>query len=102
MKKYSTISIAISVITLICTLYQDYRLAKMFQLADGKTQALFSFIEIGQLYIKEYIGVSAFIGLLFGILSIVKKENRNYVKFAILINVIAVMLLFSRFWRFLI
>ena len=63
---------------------------------------LLKFIEIGQLYIKEYIGVSSFIGLLFGILSIVKKENRNYVKFAILINVIAMMLLFSRFWRFLI
>lgn len=101
MKKYQ-ISIILSLICICGIVFQNYRLAEMYNKSTGKNRALFGMTEILQLEVKLYLGIALIIGLTFGVLAIRKLENKSLSILSIILNVIGIIFLFVRFWTMMI
>ena len=101
MKKYQ-ISILISLVCICGIVFQNYRLAEMFNQSTGKNRALFGLTEIRQLDVKLYLGIVLIVALVFGILAIRKAENRQFSILSIVLSVIGIVLLFINLWRMLV
>ena len=101
MRKY-LISIFISVSCFVGIIFQNYRLAEMYNKSRGKNRALFGITELIQLDIKLYIGIGLLASLLLGIIAIRKKENRMLSILSIMLSFIFIILLFIRLWKYFI
>ncbi len=101
MKKYQ-VSIFFSLVSITGIVYQNYRLAEMFNTSTGKTRALFGITEVSQLDVKVYLGLVSIISLIFAVLALWKKENRKLAWLSIGLSGVAIILLFIRFWKLMI
>jgi hypothetical protein len=99
--KLSLISIAFSFISVALTLYQNYRLACMYELAQGKTKALFGITEIREMDKKVYIGIISIAALIIGYIALRKQENKKLAMTAIFLGVLSIALLFIRLWTYI-
>lgn len=97
MKKHE-ISILISLMCICGIVFQNYRLADMFNKSRGKNRALFGITELAQLEVKLYIGIVLIVGLVFGILAIRKAENIQLSILSIILSVSGIILLYTRLW----
>ena len=97
MKKYQ-ISILFSLVCICGIVFQNYRLAEMFNKSRGKNRALFGITELIQLDVKLYLGIVLVVSLVFGILAIRKAENKQLSILSIILSVIGIILLFIRLW----
>lgn len=95
-------SIILGIISIFGIIYQNYKLAHIYNNSDGKTKALFGIIELAQIDLKIYLGIISILGIILGVFAIRRNENKIYFTTAILLNVIGFILLFIRFWRNLI
>jgi hypothetical protein len=92
----------LGVIVIIGTVIQNYRLAKMYLNADGKTRAMFGITELVELHIKFYLGFGVIIGLFFAWLAKQRKEKSRNIYVGVILNLMALCLLFIRIWRLMI
>ena len=97
MKKYQ-VSILISLFCICGIVFQNYRLAVMFNKSKGKNRALFGITELAQLDVKLYLGIFLVVALAFGIFAIRKTENRQFSILSIILSIIGIILLFVRLW----
>ncbi|MGE5107920.1 MAG: hypothetical protein ACM3H8_10270 [Sphingobacteriales bacterium] len=100
--KFSISSIIISVGCVVYLLILNYNLAQHYLSADGKTQALFGIIELTWLSYKIYVVPFLMLSLVFWILSIRKKEAKSLSILAAILSTLSVVLLFIRFWTWMI
>lgn len=100
MKKFSIISIVLSSISIACILFDNYKLAELYTESDGKTRALFGFIELVHFENKLYFGLISLIGLTFGLIAVRKKEDVSLTLTAIAIAVLSFPFLFIRWWSY--
>jgi len=101
MKRY-LISIFISIACIASIIFENYRLAEMYNKSTGKTRALFGITEFLRLDIKLYIGVGLLMSFILGILAIRRNENRKLSILSIVLSVISIILLFIRLWAYFI
>ncbi len=101
MKRY-VISIFLSLISILGIIFQNYRLAVMYNESGGKNRALFGITEIAQYDIKLYLGIFLFVALLIGIIAIRRKENKIFSLLSIIVSLIGIILLFFRIWTIMI
>ena len=101
MKKYQ-ISILISLVCICGIVFQNYRLAEMFNKSRGKNRALFGITELVELDVKLYLGIVLIVALIIGILAIRKAENRQFSILSIVLSVIGIILLFIRMWTMMV
>lgn len=100
MKKYSVASIILSLICIGATVFQNFRLLRMYRQARGKDKALFGITEISELDVKLYIGIGIVFGLILALVAIRKKENRTLSYTAVLFALLSSLLLFVRLWTY--
>ena len=101
MKKYQ-ISIFLSIISICGIIFHNYKLAKIYLKVDGKTKALFGITELVHLDMKVYIGLVSLTSLTFGIIGLLKKENKLRSTLSICLSGISIILIFIRFWKLMI
>lgn len=101
MKKYAFISLVLSLISISGNIFQNYRLAELYNKSTGKTRALFGLIELTQLYIKIYLGIVSIVALIFAIIAFRKNENRILTLLSIILSVISFTLLYVRLFVYL-
>ena len=96
---YLGISICISLISILATLFINYRIAKEYLRVDGETQALFGIKELYQFGYQYYI---VFLGLISFLLMILSKKelNQRGKRIAgIFFSLFAIAIIFLRVWR---
>lgn len=99
--KWSLISLALSFLSLLCLVKIDAEIAARYIAASGKTRALFGIIEIQYLGYKFWVGVVAFATLIFSIVAIRKRE-RGIAWLSAFVSICLILLVFLRFWRWMI
>lgn len=87
---------------IIGTVIQNYRLAEMYLNADGKTRALFGITELVELHIKFYLSFGVIIGLFFAWFAKQRKEKSRSIYVGVILNLLALCLLFIRIWRLIV
>ncbi|MBF6642399.1 hypothetical protein IVB69_12985 [Flavobacterium sp. J49] len=101
MKKYH-ISIFISLVSIIGIIYQNYRIAQIFNESRGKNRALFGITELTRLDVKLYLGLALIVSFIFGILSIRKREDFYFSILSVVLSFIGINLLFIKVWTWMI
>lgn len=94
----SKISILISVIAIIVAIWIQYDLFIGYELATGKTRALYG---LKQLFYKDYLAIGG-TGLLLSIISILKKEKLKMVVLSSGLAITAMLLLVLGVWSWFI
>ncbi len=94
----SKISILISVIAIIAAIWIQYDLFIGYEMATGKTRALYG---LKHLFYMDYLAIGG-IGLLLSIISIFKKEKLKTVVLSSGLAVTSILLLALEIWRWLV
>ena len=98
---FSKISISLNIIFAIIILKINYDISQKYLLADGKTQALFSFVEMSYFY-QYYFLILIIFAVIAAIVAKRKKENKTLVLISFILSVTSVLLIFLRVWRIVI
>jgi hypothetical protein len=83
------------------TLIINKQISVRYLNADGKTKALYGFIEMQYFYIY-YLVLPALAGLILGIVSLRKEQTKTASAIAVLVACITIALVFLRIWRFMV
>ena len=99
--KYSTLSLLIGIVDILALVYINSLIAERYVHADGKTRAFFSLIEMG-FYYKFYLLIPIVLGLVLARVAYRRKENKIMTIIGILSNLLAVVIMFTSIWKFMI
>jgi len=100
--KFSIISLLLAFASIICTIFLNYRLAKLYIAADGKTRALFGIVEISNYAYKIWVFIGGILALILAIIALKKKESKIIYRLSFLLSLITMLLVFIRFWKWMI
>ena len=96
-KRFLSVSILLSVISITLTLLINLKIAKEYQHVHGKNRALFGITEIFRFDYQFYVLLIGLIALSFSILAKSNKFINKYL--AIILSTIAITIVFLRIWR---
>ena len=91
--QFLKVSITLSIISILITLWINIKIAKVYLNSDGKTQALF-FTEFTFGY-QYYIVLIGMISLIFALYSLGKSKKL----LSIFLSLLAILFVFVRIWR---
>jgi len=100
--RFSIISSSLGIVSIICTVILNYRLAKSYIAADGKTKAMFGIIEISNWGYKIWFFIGGLLAFVLAIIALKKKESKITYRLSFLLSLIAMLLVFIRFWKWMI
>lgn len=96
--KFSVISILLSLTTLFLSVKINLDILNDYLSTDGKSQALYGFIELKYLY-KYYFLIISLLSLLFVVFSFKNKESKSLKYSAVFILILGVSSVFIGFWK---
>ena len=96
MKKSFYISLSLSILSIIFTVFINIQIAKEYLRVDGKTKALFGIKELLQFSYQYYVAI---LGILALLLALFSKENQKSIILSASLAIISVALVFLRIWR---
>ena len=97
--KYLEVSISLSLISIIVTVFINSQIAKAYLKSDGKTRALFGLNELLQFGYQYYVIIPGIISLIFAILSLKINTQGSKKISALLLSLFAIVIVFARIWR---
>jgi len=100
--KFSFISLFISIASIVSTTILNYHLAQSYLTAGGKTKALFGIIEISRLNYKLWFFIGGLIAFIAAIIAVKRKENKKLYRVSFILSLVAMILVFIRFWKWMI
>lgn len=98
-KRYTRISILLSVVSLSLTLFINIRIAKEYLRVDRKTQIWFWMTEQIQFGYQYYVALIGIAAMVFALLSLRTANKKTVVIVAVALSVVAIALVFMRIWR---
>lgn len=101
-RKYSIISLIISGLCILITIYINFNISQRYLQSDRKTQLLFVIIEKLVFYYQYYFAGLSLAALIFAILSTKRKENRLINLIAYIVGLFSLIIIFLRVWRLMI
>ncbi len=99
--KFSILSILLSLLTLLLSIRVNLLILNDYLNADGKTQALFAFLELNYLY-KYYFILVAMLSAFFLFIAYKKDELKNLKTIALLLLVLGMISIFLEIWKWFI
>ena len=95
-------SIALSLLSIIITIFINIIIADEYRHVDGKTKALFGIKELIQFGFQYYVALLGVIALILSIMSFRSNIKRGIKYTSVALSIIALMVVFARIWRFFI
>jgi hypothetical protein len=92
----------ISVISIIGIITLNYNLAKLYIAASPKSKALFGIQELSRLSYKIELFIAGLVAFILSVIAFRKNENKTICRFSLFVSLIAMILVFIRFWRWMI
>lgn len=99
--KFSAISILLSLTTLFLSVKINFDILNDYLLTDGKSQALYGFIELKYSY-KYYFLIISLFSLLFMVFAFKTKELKAFKYSAVFILILGISSVFIGFWKWLV
>ena len=96
---YLHTSIVISIISILTTMYINYKIADTYLRTRGKTRALYGLMEMLSFGYQYYVVLLGILSLMFAALTINKGEKKNKIIAALLLSLFAISIVFARIWR---
>ncbi len=96
MKKSFYISLSLSILSIIFTVFINIQIAKEYLRVDGKTKALFGIKELLQFSYQYYVAI---LGILALLLALFSKETKKSIILSASLAILSVALVFLRIWR---
>ena len=92
-------SIALSLVSIVITIFINIEIARTYSRADGKTRALFGINELLQFGYQYYVALLGTTSLILSLLSL-RSNARNKQKYAVItFSIFALIIVFIRIWR---
>lgn len=98
-KRYTSISIFLSVVSISLTLFINIQIAKEYLRVDRKTQILFGLTEQLQFGYQYYVVIIGTAALILALLSLRTAGKKTRTVVAIMLSTVAIALVFMRIWR---
>jgi hypothetical protein len=97
--RFRQISILLSIISIIATVWINEIIAIKYIRSDGKTKALFGINELLQFGYQYYIAILGIVSLVLAISSVNAKGTSFQKITTIFLSLLAIALVFARIWR---
>jgi hypothetical protein len=99
--KFNLISLGLSAAGIILALKINYDIAEAYEIADGKTQALFGIALLLKYGYKYYYAVIGFVALAFAVWALNRNEDRKLSIVAIAMSLVCIFSFLLDVWKFL-
>ena len=96
--KYSCTGILLSLICIVVALKINYEMSVEYYTIVGKSRAFMGLRHLD----RFYFGGIGFIGIIFGLIAIRKKERPLFIALAILLAILSILLTYLDIWRWMI
>ena len=83
---------------MVITIYINIQIAQRYINATGKTKALFGLTELLTFGYQYYIAVIGIISFILSILSLKVNGQRNKMRMAVLLSIVAIAMVFLKTW----
>lgn len=92
-------SIALSLLSIVITIFINIKIAKEYLRAVGKTRGLFGFIELLSFGYQYYVALLGTISLILALISLRRNARRGQKYAAIMLSIFALIIVFARIWK---